>query len=268
MFRGVLVLLSQLQLAVERIDLTLAAFQGGFHRRLAGSFLGLLGLNFTEFSVELLAPLPVSLLPLGQLQAFQLTLVMALFERRSRRPELGEAFVVFGERAIEAGEFRAPFLDRILMPARFHLQRFDFALPSKNSGVRRIGRVKAHAKAAELVALAVDEHCLGGQSHAGQQPRHALDDVVGRKPRRDDTRHRGFNSFDMVGKRFQARLKAQLCIGSGEKGAHPCRRRVLEQSLQQLGVGHLHRMQALAQGRFHGRLPAGFDANFLPQPRF
>ena len=127
---------------------------------------------------------------------------MALFERRPRHPQLGEAFVVLGERTLQPGEFRAPFLYRIPMPTRFHLQRFYFALSSKNSGVRRIGRVKAHAEAAELVALAIDQHCLGRQSQAGHQPRNALHDVVGCKPGRDDTAYRGFNGFDVVGKRF------------------------------------------------------------------
>ena len=86
---------------------------------------------------------------------------MALFERGAGRPQLGEALVVLHERAIEPGELSAPLLDRILVLARFRLQGFDFALPGEDSGVRRIGRVKAHAEAAELVALAVDQHHLG-----------------------------------------------------------------------------------------------------------
>jgi len=42
-----------------------------------------------------------------------LTFVMALFERRSRHAQLGEPFVVLGERALQRGELRALFLDRI-----------------------------------------------------------------------------------------------------------------------------------------------------------
>ncbi len=122
----------------------------------------MLGGDFSELPVDLPAALLVALLPLSQLEVFQLTLVMALFKGRSRHAQLGETFVVLGERALKRGELRALFLDRIAAPARIRLQRFDFTLPRKDSGIRRIGRVKAHAESAELVALAVDEHCRTG----------------------------------------------------------------------------------------------------------
>ena len=95
--------------------------EAGFCSRLAGLFLGLLQLNLTEFPVQLPAPLLVPLFALGQLQVFQLALVMALFEGCPRRPQLGEPLVVLGERAIEPGELGAAVLDRILVPARLRL---------------------------------------------------------------------------------------------------------------------------------------------------
>src|SRR6266481_4238204 len=266
--RGVPIFLRGFELTVERVDLALTPLEACLRSALGGPLLGLLAGNFSELPVDLPAALLVALLPLSQLEVFQLTLVMALFERRSRHAQLGETFVVLDERALKRGELRALFLDRIAAPARIRLQRFDFALSRKDSGVRRIGRVKADAESAELVTLAVDKHCMGRQPHSAHQPRPALHGVERRKPCCDDAAHRGVGRPDVVGKRLQSRLEGQFGIRSSEIGADPRGRRVLEQALQQLGVGHLHRMKALAQGRFHRGFPAGFDPNFLPQPWF
>src|SRR6266481_2122091 len=245
--RGVPIFLRGFELTVERVDLALTPLEACLRSALGGPLLGLLAGNFSELPVDLPAALLVALLPLSQLEVFQLTLVMALFERRSRHAQLGETFVVLDERALKRGELRALFLDRIAAPARIRLQRFDFALSRKDSGVRRIGRVKADAESAELVTLAVDKHCMGRQPHSAHQPRHALHGVERRKPCCDDAAHRGVGRPDVVGKRLQSRLEGQFGIRSSEIGADPRGRRVLEQALQQLGVGHLHRMKALAQ---------------------
>src|SRR5258708_4143646 len=230
-FCGVPIFLGGFELAVERVDPTLTPLEARLRSGLGGPLLGLLGGDFSELPVDLPAALLVALLPLSQLEVFQLTLVMSLFEGRSRHAQLGETFIVLGERALKRGQLRALFFDRIAAPARIRLQRFDFTLPRNDSGIRRIGRVKAHAESAELVALAVDEHCMGWQPHSGHQARHALHGVERRKPCCDDAAHRGLGGPDVAGKRRQSRLEGQLGIRSSEIGADPRGRRVLQQRL-------------------------------------
>src|SRR5882762_3119932 len=79
-FRSVPVFLGGFELAVERVDLALTPLEACLRSRLGSMLLGLLGGNFSEFPVDLPAALLVALLPLSQLEVFQLMLVVALFE--------------------------------------------------------------------------------------------------------------------------------------------------------------------------------------------
>ena len=91
--------LGQLQLAIQIVDFMLVSFQTRFGGRLRGLFLSLLSRDLAQLTLDLPAALLVALLPLSELEAFQLALVVVLFERRTGNAQLGEVDVSlhFGE---------------------------------------------------------------------------------------------------------------------------------------------------------------------------
>src|SRR5882672_4010863 len=260
-------LLAELDAAVELVDFLLVLLQARLGRGLSGPLLSLLPCDLRELAFDLSAALLVAVLPLRELEMLQLPLVVALLERRARDPQLGEPIVMVAQRALQLGKLLS-FLFDVLRPHRGLLpQRLDFALPGEDAGIGRVGRVEAHREAAELVAFTVDQDDVRRERHSREQARRAIDGVVRCKPGRDDRTDRRLGGLDIVGQGREALLVPQLGLGPGAEGADPRRGWVFQQALQQIGVGHLHCVQALAQHRLDRGLPPRVDAELLPQAR-
>src|SRR5262249_33344826 len=78
--------------------------------------------------------------------------------------------------------------------------------------------------------------------------------------------YRRIGGLHVIGERREPRFATQLRLGPGAESADSRRRRILQEALQQLGIGHLHGVQALAQHRLHRGLPSLLDAELLPKP--
>src|SRR5882672_3014086 len=83
-------LLAELDAAVELVDFLLVLLQARLGRGLSGPLLSLLPCDLRELAFDLSAALLVAVLPLRELEMLQLPLVVALLERRARDPQLGE----------------------------------------------------------------------------------------------------------------------------------------------------------------------------------
>src|SRR5216117_671969 len=266
-FRILLLLFARIKPAVELVDLRLMALEACLCARLRRPLLRLLRRDLGELPINLAAAFLVPLLALSQPEVLELALVMALLERGAGRPQLDEPFIVFGERALELGQLLALLLDLFFAIARLALQALDFPLPSENAGVGGVGGVEAHGKAAELMALTIDQNDVRRQRHSRKEPWNAFDGVVRGEPRRNHRANCALPRLDVFSERRQPFFAPQVRVGARAEGAHPRRRRVIEQALQQLRVRHLHRVQAFAQHRLDRRFPPLLDADLLPQPR-
>src|SRR5690242_15968519 len=151
----------------------------------------------------------------------ELALVMALLERSARGAQLGEPFLVLDERAFELGELLALLLDLLRARARLAREALDLALSRENSGVGGVRGVEADAEAAELMALAIHQHDVRREPHAGEEARRVLDGVIGSEPRRDHRAHGRLRGLDVVRERRQPLLAPQLGVRPRAEGAHP-----------------------------------------------
>src|SRR5581483_1020409 len=220
-----------------------------------------------QLAFDLAAALGMALLALRQLDVLELALVMALRERGARRAQLGESFVVLGERRLQRAEALARLARASLPFGDLGRQRLDFALAREDPGIGGIGRVEAHAEAAELVSFAVHQDRSGGKRFAVGRARRPVERVIGREPLVD-------HAFDLRLERLDPAHQRTQAVGAPEAGRRARsehgelrRRRVGDEPLEPLEAAGVERVQPLAQRGLDGSLPAGIDPDLLPQPR-
>ena len=149
-------------------------------------------------------------------------------------------------------------------------QLLDLGLPREQPGISPIGRVEADRMAGvNWWPSRFDQQRAGRQRVARRRlrqllrRRHTPAQPVGAARRRPPRRRHGSSSQR---RRSPARWRVATPRRRGRRRS-PARAAHLPARPASRPVGELERMQALAQHRLHRRLPAGVDAQLLPQPR-
>ena len=241
---------------------------------LPGRFLALRGfarrlrIDFRQLADDLLAARLEPLRQLRQPDVVQFELVLGFLQLRNLPPQTLRLRPALLEFDFVPGRGLVEIAQPGIRTGTFRKQGFDFTLPGQNAVNFGIRGMKTDAGRGEYVPLSRDEH---GTRSQGRGDLHALagigQDVDTCQPVREDPRQSRVGASHVVGQAFQPRGRGLCgeCLGGNAMEGKLAGRGFREPDMRLAQVIQSDAVQAFAQHRLQGVVPAFSNADALPQ---